>query len=91
MIERFGAAGVSAEKIAFSRETFTFRAPGAPGTLLESFRAYYGPTMNAFEAAEKDGRAEALQGELNALFTSQNTSTTATSIPATYMRVTVNA
>ncbi len=47
--------------------------------------------MNAFEAAAKDGRAEELQSELEALFNEQNQSTTAgsTSIPATFLRVTV--
>jgi hypothetical protein len=42
---------------------------------MELFRGYYGPTVNAFEAAEKDGRADDLREELNTLFESQNTST----------------
>jgi hypothetical protein len=48
--------------------------------------------MNAFEAAEKNGKAADLQRELETLFNSQNQSTTAnqTSIPATFLRVTVN-
>jgi hypothetical protein len=47
--------------------------------------------MNAFEAAEKNGKAKDLQNELEALFNSQNTSTTedTVSIPATYLLVTV--
>jgi hypothetical protein len=47
--------------------------------------------MNAFEAADKDGKAGELQHELEALFESQNQSkeADATSIPATYLRVTV--
>ena len=47
--------------------------------------------MNAFEAAGKSGRAEALQAELEALSTSQNKSGRAdrTTIPATFLRVTV--
>ncbi|MCI0638722.1 MAG: hypothetical protein L0Y72_13985 [Gemmataceae bacterium] len=47
--------------------------------------------MNAFEAAEKVGRAADLQRELEALFHSQNRSSRAdaTSIPATFLRVTV--
>ena len=47
--------------------------------------------MNAFEAAEKNGRAEDLRKELEALFETQNTSPRqdATSIPATFLRVTV--
>jgi hypothetical protein len=52
---------------------------------------YYGPTMNAFEAAAADGREAELEAELDALFNSKNTnpSPDATSIPATFLRVTV--
>ena len=89
VIERFTDAGVSKEKITFSRETFTFNYPSAPAALLDEFRKYYGPTMNAFDAAEKDGRAADLQKELEELFSRQNTSTHVTSIPATFLRVTV--
>ena len=79
------------EKISFARDTYTFHFPGAPAEFVDAFRNYYGPTMNAFEAAEKDGRAADLQKELVALFTSQNQSPTpdATTIPATFLRVTV--
>jgi hypothetical protein len=45
--------------------------------------------MNAFAAAEKDGRADRLQAELEALFNAQNTSTQGTTIPATFLRVEV--
>lgn len=91
VIERFAGAGVPAEKISFARDTFTFNFPGPPAAFLGEFRKYYGPTMNAFEAAEKNGRAADLQGELEDLFNSQNRSPRkdATSIPATYLRVTV--
>ncbi|GAB3644127.1 class I SAM-dependent methyltransferase [Spirosoma arcticum] len=91
VIDRFGQAGVAKEAISFSRETFTFDAPYPPSELLNTFKNYYGPTMNAFEAAEKNGKASELQHELEALFTSQNKSTTdnTTSIPATFLRVTV--
>ena len=89
VIERFGAAGVPAEKISFARDTFTFNFPGRPPAYVDEFRKYYGPTMNAFEAAEKNGRAAELQRELEDLFTSQNKSQDATSIPATFLRVTV--
>jgi len=91
VIERFAAAGVPEEKITFARDTYTFNYPRPPSDLLAVFRKYYGPTMNAFEAAEKDGRATALQNELEALFNSQNKSPNkaATSIPATFLRVTV--
>jgi hypothetical protein len=58
---------------------------------VDEFRKYYGPTMNAFEAADKNGRAADLQKELESLFNSQNKSPRqdATSIPATFLRVTV--
>lgn len=92
VIERFAAAGIPKEKIDFVRDTFRFTYPGTPSELLGTFRQYYGPTMNAFEAAEKNGRADDLQNELEALFNSQNqsTGTTTTSIPATFLRVTVH-
>src|SRR6266487_3099091 len=91
VIERFGAAGVSAENISFARDTFTFNFPGTPSAYVDEFRKYYGPTMNAFEAAEKQGRAAELQKQLEELFASQNKSPSkdATSIPATFLRVTV--
>lgn len=91
VIERFGRAGVPEEKITFTRDTFTFRYPGAPSALAAEFRNYYGPTMNAFEAAEKAGRAAGLQQELEDLFERQNESPRrdASSIPATFLRVTV--
>jgi ubiquinone/menaquinone biosynthesis C-methylase UbiE len=89
VIERFGAAGVPAGNISFERETFTFNFPGKPSAFVAEFRKYYGPTMNAFEAAEKKGKAAELQKELEELFDSQNESQTATSIPATFLRVTV--
>jgi ubiquinone/menaquinone biosynthesis C-methylase UbiE len=89
--ERFTAAGLSPAQISFARETFTFNAPGAPSEYLAAFRRFYGPTMNAFEAAEQNGRAAELQQELEDLFNSQNKSPQmdATSIPATFLRVTV--
>jgi SAM-dependent methyltransferase len=91
VIERFAAAGVPKDKISFVRDTYTFSFPGAPSELVDAFRKYYGPSMNAFEAAEKNGRAGDLQKELVVLFNSQNKSTSknATSIPATFLRVTV--
>src|SRR5439155_20192087 len=68
VIERFAAAGVAPEKISFVRDTFVFNYPGAPAGLVDEFRRYYGPTMNAVEAAEKSGRAADLQKELVELF-----------------------
>jgi hypothetical protein len=91
LIARFTAAGVPKENISCERDTYTFNFPDAPSRLVDAFRKYYGPTMNAFEAADKNGRAADLQKELDALFDSQNRSETknTTSIPATYLRVTV--
>ena len=91
VIERFAGAGVAREKITFGRDTFTFDYPSAPPALVSEFRKYYGPTMNAFDAAETNGRSADLQKELEALFNSQNQSPgkDATSIPATFLRVTV--
>jgi ubiquinone/menaquinone biosynthesis C-methylase UbiE len=91
VIERFAAAGVSAEKISSVPNTFTFNFPGNSSAFVDAFRKYYGPTMNAFEAAEKNGRAAELQKELEDLVRSQNKSSRqdATSIPATFLLVTV--
>jgi hypothetical protein len=91
VIERFEAAGVPREKISFERATYTFDFPGTPSEFLDVFRNYYGPTMNAFEAASGNGREDELHAELDALFNAHNTSATpgATSIPATFLKVTV--
>ena len=92
VVERFEAAGIPKEKISFARDTYRFEFPAAPSEFVSAFRSFYGPTMNAFEAAEKNGRADDLARELNALFASQNQSRRAdtTSIPATFLRVTVS-
>jgi SAM-dependent methyltransferase len=89
--ERFAAAGVPEQNVGFERATYTFNFPGTPSALVTEFRTYYGPTMNAFEAAAANGREAELQSELETLFEAHNASgsETATSIPATYLRVTV--
>jgi ubiquinone/menaquinone biosynthesis C-methylase UbiE len=91
VIERFSGAGISREDISFSRDTYTFEFSGTPAKFLETFREFYGPTMNAFDAAAKNQRANDLQRELEEVFNRQNTSRRegATIIPATYLRVTV--
>ena len=91
VIKRFKQAGVDKKNISFQRDTYTFNFPGAPSDFLRLFRSYYGPTMNAFEAAEKNGKAEHLHRELEDLFKNQNSGTSAshTRIPATFLRVTV--
>lgn len=91
VIERFTKAGVPTKNISCVEDTFTFNAPFSPGEFLRRFRNYYGPTMNAFEAAEKNGKADDLQRELEILFKQKNRSgnESSVSIPATFFRVTV--
>jgi len=92
IIERFGQAGVPKEKISMVKDTFSFTSPDkSPAHFIESFRRFYGPTMNAFEAAQKSGRVEELHQQLLELAQAQNKSTDgSTSIPATFLRVTVS-
>src|SRR5262245_26917847 len=90
IVERFGKAGVSKDKIAMTKDTYSFISPGSSADLIESFRHFYGPTMNAFEAAQKNGKVEDLQRQLIELAKTQNKATDgSTSIDATFMRVTV--
>jgi ubiquinone/menaquinone biosynthesis C-methylase UbiE len=90
VIERFEKAGIPKENISFQRDTYTFNAPYSPTEFVTQFKTYYGPTMNAFEAAEKNGKAADLQKELEDLFNSQNKGKEgSTSIPATFLRVEV--
>jgi SAM-dependent methyltransferase len=91
VLERFGGAGVAGDRISFTRDTYVFKYPGPTSGLVGTFRNYYGPTMNAFEAADRNGRAADLLKELEDLFARQNTAPgrDSTSIPATFLRVTV--
>src|SRR5712671_6184985 len=68
VIERFASADIPKDNVSFVRDTYTFNFPDAPAKVVDQFRSYYGPTMNAFEAAEKNGRADDLRKELNTLF-----------------------
>ena len=92
IIERFGKAGVPGEKISMVKDTFHFISPDkSPVQLIDSFRRFYGPTMNAYDAAEKNSKTEELHRQLVDLAKSQNQSTNGgTSIPATFLRVTVS-
>jgi SAM-dependent methyltransferase len=89
--ERFTTAGTPKENISFQRDTYRFDYPLRPADVVGIFRSYYGPTMNAFDAAAVDGRTDDLEGELVELFEAQNESgdNGMTSIPATFLRVTV--
>lgn len=91
VLERFAAAGIAGDRVTFERDTFVFSAPVSPSEYLTWFRDYYGPTMNAYAAAESSGRKADLHKELDALFNAQNQSgsTISTEIPATYLRVSV--
>jgi SAM-dependent methyltransferase len=93
VVERFAAAGVPEERISFEKALYTFSYPGPPSDLLDEFRRYYGPTMNAFAAAVAAGRESELQAELEALTSEHNANGTEppTSIGARYLRVTVSA
>jgi ubiquinone/menaquinone biosynthesis C-methylase UbiE len=92
ILERFGQAGVPREKISMVKDTFLFQSPDkSPAQFIDLFRNFYGPTMNAFEAAEKNGKQEELYCQLVELANAQNTAKNGgTSIPATFMRVTVS-
>jgi ubiquinone/menaquinone biosynthesis C-methylase UbiE len=91
ILERFGQAGVARENISMTRDTYYFASPDkSPAQFIELFEAFYGPTMNAVEAARKNGKEEELHNQLVELANSQNKSKDAgTFIPATFMRVTV--
>jgi ubiquinone/menaquinone biosynthesis C-methylase UbiE len=91
VVERFGQAGVPPEKITMVKDTFHFESPVKnPTQFVDLFRRFYGPTMNAFDAAEKDGRTDELHSQLVELAKSQNKSKNGgTSIPAAFLRVTV--
>jgi ubiquinone/menaquinone biosynthesis C-methylase UbiE len=91
ILERFGQAGVAPERISLFQDTFYFRSPDVgPTQLIEMFRDFYGPTMNAFEAAGKNGQTEELARQLVEQARMQNRATDGgTMIPATFMRVTV--
>jgi hypothetical protein len=82
---------VAKENISCEKDTFVFNASYSPSELVSIFKNYYGPTMNAFEAAEKNGKSLELQKELETLFNSQNQGSgkNTTSIPATFLRVEV--
>ena len=92
IVERFGQAGVPRDNISMVKDTFYFAAPDkSPADVVGLFRKFYGPTMNAFEAAEKSGRVEELHSQLLELANAQNKgSGGGTSIPATFLRVTVS-
>jgi ubiquinone/menaquinone biosynthesis C-methylase UbiE len=92
ILERFGQAGVPKERVSLRKDTYSFvSSEVGPAEFIDLFRRFYGPTMNAFEAADKSGRVDELLGQLVELAKSQNQGGPgSTSIPATFMRVTVS-
>jgi ubiquinone/menaquinone biosynthesis C-methylase UbiE len=92
IVERFGQAGVPQEKISMLKDTYYFASPEKdPTHFIETFERFYGPTMNAVDAAEKSGRLDELHRQLVELAKAQNKSSNGgTLIPATFMRVTVS-
>jgi ubiquinone/menaquinone biosynthesis C-methylase UbiE len=92
IIERFGQAGVPEKNISMVKDTYNFASPDkSPIQFIELFERFYGPTMNAMEAAQKNGQEDVLHDQLVELAKTQNKSTSGgTSIPATYMRITVS-
>jgi len=92
IIERFGQAGVPKEKISMVKDTYYFASPDkSPTQFIELFETFYGPTMNAVEAAQKNGKARELHAQLVELANAQNKSKDAgTLILATFMRVSVS-
>jgi SAM-dependent methyltransferase len=92
IIERFGRAGVPKEKITMDKDTYYFASPDkSPAQFIDLFRRFYGPTMNAFEAAQKNGKSEELHNGLLELANAQNKNAEGgTLIPATFLRVTVS-
>lgn len=92
IIERFGQAGVPSENISMVRDTFYFAAPdNSPTEFIDLFERFYGPTMNAIDAAQKNGKEQELHNQLVELAKAQNkTPDNGTLIPATFMRITVS-
>ncbi len=89
--DRFAKASIAKENISFTRYSFEFRAPYSTSEFVNIFKNYYGPTINAFEAAEKNGKTVELEQELISLFNSQNKSESpkTTLMHATFLKVTV--
>jgi len=92
IVERFGQAGVPKEKISMVKDTFSFvSSEKSPAQFIDLMERFYGPTMNAHDAAQKNGKVEELHSQLVELAKSQNKSNDgSTMIPATFMRVTVS-
>ena len=91
VVERFGQAGVPAANIGMEKDTYLFISTDrGPAQLIDSFRRFYGPTMNAFEAARNAGKEVELHDRLVELAREHNADRNGgTTISATFLRVTV--
>ena len=90
VIECFGRAGVPKENISMVKDTYYFaHSEKNPTEFIDLFERFYGPTMNAVDAARSDGKEEELHNQLVELANVHNKSHAGTFIPATFMRVTV--
>jgi len=90
IIERFGKAGVPDENISMVKDTYYFaHSEKSPAEFIELFEGFYGPTMNAVDAARTNGKEDELHKQLVELANAHNKSNAGTFIPATFMRVTV--
>jgi ubiquinone/menaquinone biosynthesis C-methylase UbiE len=91
IVERFGKAGIPAERIRMTPDTYYFAHPEkTPEQFIGLFETYYAPTMKAVEAARGHGRERELHAQLVELANAHNKSEAGTLIPATFMRVTVS-
>jgi SAM-dependent methyltransferase len=90
VLERFGKAGIPKDRVQMKKDVYLFDAPIDAERFVDVFHRYYGPTMNAFEAAEKSGRGKELEDKLVALARKHNKSPNgSTHIEASFLRVTV--
>ena len=72
-------------------DTYYFAHPEkSPTEFIDLFERFYGPTMNAVDAARNNGKEDQLHSQLVELANAQNKSQAGTFIPATFMRVTIN-
>jgi len=91
ILERFEQAGVPTKNILMVKDTYYFaHSRKSPTEFIELFERFYGPTMNAVDAARNNGKEEELHKQLVELANAQNKSNAGTFIPATFMRVTVS-
>jgi len=91
VVERFGKAGVPATSITMTKDRYVFTKSGVTTEqYVDLFARYYGPTMNAVEAARANGKEKAIRDELITLTKAFNKGGAGDiSIAATFMRVTV--